>query len=95
MTSSGEYWQCATKKLTEVNRKLVLVECLSPRISREARDLTRTMASVAAMEEILAHLSLTPDNGVDVGVGTIGVVGNLHPKAVATSVRQAAASFMN
>ncbi|KAL7540572.1 hypothetical protein ACHAXR_012542 [Thalassiosira sp. AJA248-18] len=59
----------------------------------DLRDLTRAAASVAAMEELLAHPSLTPGGGG----GTIDVVENLRPEAesVATSVRQAAAGLMN
>ena len=60
----------------------------------DLRDLTRAAASVAAMEELLAHPSLTPS---DVGGGTIDVVENLRPEAeaVATSVRKAAAGLMD
>lgn len=64
----------------------------------DLRDLTRAAASVAAMEELLAHPSLTPKDGGGMGVhGTIDVVEKLRPEAdaVATSVRQAAAGLMN
>jgi len=60
----------------------------------DLRDLTRAAASVAAMEELLAHPSLTP---VDGDGGTIDVVEALRPEAeaVATNVRRAAAGLMD
>jgi len=62
----------------------------------DLRDLTRAAASVAAMEELLAHPSLTPDSHGD-GGGTIDVVENLRPEAetVAANVRAAAAGLMD
>ena len=59
----------------------------------DLRDLTRAAASVAVMEELLSHPSLTPTCQQD----KIDVVEKLRPgaEAVATSVRQAAAGLMN
>ena len=55
----------------------------------DLRDLTRAAASVAVMEDLLCHPSLSQ--------GSIDVVEKLRPgaEAVATSVRQAAAGLMN
>jgi len=64
----------------------------------DLRDLTRAAASVAAMEELLAHPSLTPSKSADGGEeGTVDVVENLRPEAeaVASSVRKAAAGLMD
>lgn len=59
----------------------------------DLRDLTRAAASVAVMEDLLSHPSLSPDNQE----GSIDVVEKLRPGAetVAKSVRQAAAGLMN
>ncbi|KAL3793104.1 hypothetical protein HJC23_005606 [Cyclotella cryptica] len=59
----------------------------------DLRDLTRAAASVAVMEELLAHPALTPEDGAQ----TIDVVEKLRPgaEAVASSVRKAAAGLMN
>ncbi|KAL9189534.1 hypothetical protein ACHAXT_009209 [Thalassiosira profunda] len=59
----------------------------------DLRDLTRAAASVAAMEELLAHPSLTHGEGE----GTIDVVEHLRPPAerVASSVRKSAAGLMD
>lgn len=59
----------------------------------DLRDLTRAAASVAVMEELLAHPALTPEDGAE----TIDVVEKLRPgaEAVASSVRKAAAGLMN
>lgn len=65
----------------------------------DLRDLTRAAASVATMEELLAHPSLTPVAGGGGGGGdeTIDVVEKIRPQAeaVAKSVRAAAAGLMN
>lgn len=66
----------------------------------DLRDLTRAAASVATMEELLSHPSLTPPgkNGEAMGGGeTIDVVEKIRPQAeaVAKSVRAAAAGLMN
>ena len=57
----------------------------------DLRDLTRAAASVAIMEELLAHPSLSPN-----AAEKIDVVEKLRPgaDAVATSVRKAASSLM-
>ncbi|KAL7427230.1 hypothetical protein ACHAXH_000576 [Discostella pseudostelligera] len=62
----------------------------------DLRDLTRAAASVATMEELLAHPSLTPVMG-EGGGETIDVVEKIRPQAeaVAKSVRAAAAGLMN
>ncbi|KAL3823322.1 hypothetical protein ACHAXA_010457 [Cyclostephanos tholiformis] len=62
----------------------------------DLRDLTRAAASVAAMEGLLAHPSLTPENDGD-GSERIDVVERLRPraKAVATIVRRSAAGLMD
>ncbi|KAL7517694.1 hypothetical protein ACHAWX_002594 [Stephanocyclus meneghinianus] len=59
----------------------------------DLRDLTRAAASVAVIEELLAHPALTPEDGAE----TIDVVEKLRPgaEAVASSVRKAAAGLMN
>jgi len=61
----------------------------------DLRDLTRAAASVAAMEELLAHPSLTPSS--DGKEGVIDVVEKLRPdaEAVAANVRKAAAGLMD
>lgn len=58
----------------------------------DLRDLTRAAASVAVMEELLAHPSLSPG-----ATEKIDVVEKLRPgcDAVASSVRKAAAGLMN
>ncbi len=66
----------------------------------DLRDLTRAAASVATIEELLSHPSLTPPgkNGEAMGDGeTIDVVEKIRPQAeaVAKSVRAAAAGLMN
>ena len=62
----------------------------------DLRDLTRAAASVAAMEGLLAHPSLTPENDDD-GSGRIDAVERLRPRAeaVATIVRRNAAGLMD
>jgi hypothetical protein len=64
----------------------------------DLRDLTRAAASVAAMEGLLAHPSLTPErkNGGG-GGGRIDAVERLRPRseAVAASVRRSAAGLMD
>jgi len=59
----------------------------------DLRDLTRAAASVAVMEDLLSHPSLSPASQE----GSIDVVEKLRPgaEAVAVSVRQAAAGLMN
>lgn len=59
----------------------------------DLRDLTRAAASVAVMEDLLSHPSLSPASQE----GSIDVVENLRPgaEAVAKSVRQAAAGLMD
>ena len=59
----------------------------------DLRDLTRAAASVAVIEDLLSHPSLTPASHED----SIDVVEKLRPgaEAVASSVRQAAAGLMN
>ena len=66
----------------------------------DLRDLTRAAASVAAMEELLVHPSLTLHNDGEEEDGDgrrIDVVENLRPEAeaVVTSVRRAAAGLMD
>ena len=66
----------------------------------DLRDLTRAAASVAAMEGLLAHPSLTPERkngGGGGGGGRIDAVERLRPRAeaVATSVRRSAAGLMD
>ena len=62
----------------------------------DLRDLTRAAASVAAMEDLLAHPFLTPRNDDD-GSGRIDAVERLRPRAeaVATIVRRNAAGLMD
>ena len=68
----------------------------------DLRDLTTAAASVAAMEELLAHPSLAPrstegDGNDRGGGGAIDAVENLRPgaEAVASEVRRAAAGLMD
>jgi hypothetical protein len=63
----------------------------------DLRDLTRAAASVAAMEGLLAHPSLTPERKNGSGGGRINAVEKLRPRseAVAASVRRSAAGLMD
>lgn len=63
----------------------------------DLRDLTRAAASVAAMEGLLSHPSLTPTTSGSGEDNRIHVVEKLRPRAnaVAKSVRKAAAGLMD
>jgi hypothetical protein len=63
----------------------------------DLRDLTRAAASVAAMEGLLSHPSLTPTSDSGEDNNRIHVVEKLRPRAlaVANSVRKAAAGLMD